>query len=428
MKKLWIISFVFCTAQVGLWGDARFDLPAATPGLIPEGNLLVPNCVYVRIPGTTCDLYFPKDGSQPNTPSAGAWSGASHVGRDNDDAVTDWWVRAFGGRNAVLASRDGGDPYSDPKMGFCNKKVGHIIQIDKRFDASENFERQFWQTFRQLAGNPIGRVLLYRLLIEIRRKDSVTEKGCCGDDVLLPEDYILDTRNNCRAITFRLSYEGCSFNEIHQAIYFVRNDAKTTTVLSIENGFLTTRLKKHKADISLFHEMVHWFHYLRNPDKTDDNRSKNPKSFRYAMRCYYGYISDLCAWGNINAEEIATILGCPDLNSRISHTFDGEELVNTDAFPRINPGNGSLVLIDGITQYVDNRYSFLNGDDLSENVYRASQGEPMRWGHVSSPIHPIVLPFPKRFLLAYQIARICYFAIMGDFPRNWALVQGQAIQ
>lgn len=58
------------------------------------------------------------------------------------------------------------------------------------------------------------------------------------------------------------------------------------------------------------------------------------------MRCYYGNQSDLCAWGNINAEEIATILGSPNLN-RNHHPY--EDWINGGAFSRDPSPNSTRI-------------------------------------------------------------------------------------
>ena len=232
--------------------------------------------------------------------------------------------------------------------------------------------------------------------------------------------------------------QSTSFNSANHVINFSHDNAKKTTTLIIKQRNLTTDGEARTSDIALFHEMLHWLHWLRNSAKQNDNKSHNPKSFRYAMRCYYGDPSDLCAWGNINAEEIATILGSPNLN-RNPHpytTIQGQDLINYEAFSlRGLPNNGSIMVqINGINRYIPKRYQFLNGDDLSENAYRASRGQPMRFGHATVPVYLAPLPnndinrIPDRFRLAHKVAYDCYHEITGNPPPNWDLVQGQAIR
>ena len=101
MRKFGVIEIVFCVMQTLLLGVPEFHLPDKigaddTPLRGHEGEAFK----HVRVPYTECDLYFPRDGHQPSTSEAGEWSGARYIG-GNDEAVRDWWVRVFGGNEAV---------------------------------------------------------------------------------------------------------------------------------------------------------------------------------------------------------------------------------------------------------------------------------------------------------------------------------------
>ena len=86
--------------------------------------------------------------------------------------------------------------------------------------------------------------------------------------------------------------------------------------------------------------------------------------------------------------------------------------------------------------YVPNKDGFLNGDDLSENVYRFSISHKrpcyMRFGHCERQIIPVALPprMPNRFILANTLAKNCYYEITGyPFnPSDWNLSPGKAIK
>ena len=100
MGKLGIMGIVFCTVEACLSGATYFSLPAGTPGRqeiigTEEPDLVAVDrkvCEHIIVPYTTCDLFFPIDGSQPESYNAWDWSGAGYVGQDNDEAVTDWWI------------------------------------------------------------------------------------------------------------------------------------------------------------------------------------------------------------------------------------------------------------------------------------------------------------------------------------------------
>lgn len=65
---------------------------------------------------------------------------------------------------------------------------------------------------------------------------------------------------------------------------------------------------------------------------------------------------------------------------------------------------------------------YSNGDDLSENVYRASIGSYMRWGHVTMVIAPMAMPVVFHpIILAHQNVKECYKAITGHTLHGWGL-------
>ncbi|MDR0740654.1 MAG: hypothetical protein LBF34_03010 [Puniceicoccales bacterium] len=67
----------------------------------------------------------------------------------------------------------------------------------------------FMRVFRTIAANPVGRVLLYRLLIEIRRQD-VANNGCCEQGIVIKLAILL-RRNNAREICITFEDKPFSF-------------------------------------------------------------------------------------------------------------------------------------------------------------------------------------------------------------------------
>ena len=416
MKNFGIIGIVFCVAQSWLLGVPEFHLPAGTPGLLSRKA----NLERVHIPGTDCWLHFPSRGYQPSTEEAGRYSGAQYIGKRNDDAVTDWWVRVFGGNRAVNLSRNLGQSQQpkEPKMGFGNN---HIIHVDTT-GATAGFKQQFWQTFRIIAADPVGRVLLYRLLIEIRRFDD--RFAWCCEDTSFDDGF----RCSSRSITVYKSSFGCEYGG---SCLNVKTEDVSTLVLKMMGPAqnISTCPKVRNLDVGLFHEMVHWFHYLRSPERYTNNPERGPQFFKYAMRCYYGDQTELAVWdSHVNSEDIATVLGSPNYAKEEHRDF---MLRNTFCkFSHLDEGGRKpiCVTVDGVRQYIPFKGRFLNGDDLSENAYRCSKGLPMRFGHTGSPI--ACFPYsdiPNRFWLAHQVACDCYQEITGHAPDNWGLCPGQAI-
>lgn len=433
LKIVSLVSFSICFLKSCLLG-ASFSLPPGTPGRVeiidPLGQVQPDTsyqngkfCEHVVIPGTCCHLYFPIDGSQPNTSDAGKWSGARYRAIDlNNDAVTDWWIRVFGGRQAVTDSYRWRirDTWQMPEMvTHFDGRSTHIIRFAAgRWDLT--FRKVFWQTFRLIAADPVGRVLLYRLLIEVRRMDDDTRQGCCEDGV----DIIgLAERNDCRSIEITKGQEFVFYSKGSIEANF--EIGLGATVLSkIGSGKVTTKEETIPYDIGLFHEMLHWFHFLRNPDRYIDGESNDPNVFKYALRCYYGDQNELAVWGgSIDSEEIANVLGAPDCND-----VRYQDLIAPNAFFREDPGQATQVVVRGTLQYVPNSDMFLIGDDLSENVYRVSRNYHMRFGHCCFRIIAVSFqPVPDRFSLANTLAINCYQEITGRFV-NWTLTKGRAIK
>ncbi len=342
MRKLFyrsIAKMVTVLSLTPLVQAAQFHLPPGTPGLQTDsvqknvnGHLV--DCIDVIVPNTAYHLYFPTDGSQPTTAEAGQYSGARFVGQHNDDLVTDWWVRVFGGNMAVNQIHNGMyDRLMAPRMGFkINGHNSHIIRVDTR-NIPAGFEQRFWQTFRQIAADPVGRVLLYRLLIEIRRMND-DKSGCYEGNFAF-----INTRNSLRSIEIRNTNDGFEFVYAEHSILFNLNDKPKLTlhVDYIKSG-IVSKAEERPNDVALFHEMLHWFHFLRNIPRVVENMRETAAAFKYTMRCYYGDQSELCIWGaNCNAEEIATILGAPDYNKEINCGFPSSV---PKIFLKYNPASG----------------------------------------------------------------------------------------
>lgn len=414
MKKFGIVGIAFCVAQSWLLGVPELHLPAGTPGrqenAVGQPILAAQNgkqCEHITVPGTNCHLYFPVDGSQPSTADAGAWSGARYNDPDNN-RVTDWWVRVFGGNLAVNQIHRGMyDTLAEPEMGFNATGQPHIIQIDTTIAGTPaGFEQQFWQTFREIASDPVGRVLLYRLLIEIRRTDNVTHEGCCEDGIAT-----IIGRNDLRSIEIKHTNDGFAFSPGSLSIEFDLTDtAVNTMILSrITNKVATTDdPQPDTLAIGLFHEMLHWFHFLRHPNRFEQSDSEDPAVYRYLLRSYYGDQGELYTWGSIDDEEIRTILGAPDYRDPTQL-----KLINTGTFFYARSVNGIRV---SDRFFLPEEGRFLNSDDLSENAFRLSthlHGRicHMRFGHGDNIIS--VSRRENRFRLANYVAKKCYADITG---------------
>jgi hypothetical protein len=504
LEKDWrrvIAVVLFICSIAGNLCAVVLDLPDKTPGLQvtnPKRTVNDENetpCKHVIVPGTQAEemlntndggfgaaidceenLYFPANGVQPTTKEAAQYSCANCI----SDEVTDWYIRAFGGDSAVKYSKlkdeditpdQPQDADEAPKFGFekleapidkekttigtndnadlitlkAQTAEKHIITVD----GNDGFKKSFWKTFRVIASDPVGRVLLYRLIIEIRRKyrNDVEEtlisrkyiiKGNTGsvENHIIQNNFLepLERRNNCRSITIK-SADSCAFSSLKQHIKFNNSNTETTSVVKTDEEGIETEYAACPADIGLFHEMLHWFHYLRDYIRYS-NDCEFDGSYCHLMMCYYGNnelqtlfnkYNELFAWASIEykEEEMRTILGTPNYNNK-------EELnmFPPNVFIMDTGGESKYIPINSANKkHINSSGKFLNGDDSSENAYRMSRSKSwkdvkMRFGHAGlmKPVRIInkkpfevdgCLLHKDRFNLPKLVAKHCYKNITG---------------
>lgn len=375
------------------------------------------------------NIKFLKNGKQPTTKDAAMWSCAN----SKDPSVTEWYINMFGGgacsriqflkiptqqplraiHEMVFPPKEiyplktihplkAIHPLKEPlfkapsplKMGFDlplditkdkkKQKATPIIQCcKKKFDSQtkgemaigDTEEHFFWETFRQIAENPIGRVLLYRILIEIRRQDASGE-GCTEFNSESPESKI--QRNNARSLRIlQLNWDNWTYqyaigpDEIAPiqspgiiCCYLAKeNRANVTLVHKDENDQYYTQHTREENDstyfqTSLFHEMLHWYQQLRAPE-----------------RCIQE--------SNIPLEN----LNQPSLFDIYAYS---------PPIPYLSWGCDPLCLLAGELRVICGRSlesstDYLEGDDLSENALRCSLNTYMRFGHgVAIPLAKLV--------------------------------------
>lgn len=326
-------------------------------------------------------IKFPKDGTQPTTADAALWSCANV----DNDAVTEWYLRMFGW---TAPEENEKKPL---EMGFgvadATGKQGAVPIV--RFNPSQNELKTgeaimtawqkalFWGTFRQIAKNPVGRVLLYRLLIEIRRINQKGE-GCQGEDAVSSQDHLplrspqskdeaIANRKYARSVNVihvikdAWSYtSGDATDNKNIAIiccYFLRSREPVTLVVEKDDHICTEY--KHEENIgiynqtSLFHEMLHWYQQLRFPVRDDIETGLS-----YYQICKKNSALLISNYYPLN-------LPMPYLSWFSSKNF----IIPSD----------DLRVICGSAQDFDANY--IEGDDLSENALRCSLNTYMRFGH-----------------------------------------------
>jgi hypothetical protein len=315
-------------------------------------------------------IYFPTDGVQPTTADAEQWSCANVDADDINSPITNWYMQMFGNDSSLKLGFNT-DNSPTPIISFANNMSSENVDLHLTGIQS------FWNTFRQIAANPVGRILLYRILIEIRRiddkKNGVQEYPIKSHS---PDDSC--SRNNARSLEIIMGNDmsswiyiggiktGDYYNSRAQIkVFFPSNyqHYRRYVVHKKENNYYTAlvnatsfnELSKLIAD-SLFHEMIHWYQQLRDYTRFDIESNINIKSMNQNnLPIILGYALPLFT-GNIA--------------SWIAHTDDGVL-------------NGQEVKVDEmrvICGAVKNEF-YLEGDGLSENVFLCSENLKMVFGH-----------------------------------------------
>lgn len=249
----------------------------------------------------------------------------------------------------------------------------HIVNDPNIPGATISRRALFEREFRKIASTSVGRVLLYRILIEIRRHNPGGNDGCIESptfDVTAPETSVTD---RCRNVNIAYGYVlhsiGFGFSETAREILFVghlNNIFGAPTPFSVigkstREGYTHITQSSSTIDVSIFHEMLHWFHHLRNPKRNEDEiNENNALHFNSAsVPQYYWHDIDCCilAWNASRENNYAPIWS---LSFGPHSHLDFEEMRTILGMPH----NSSL-----------------NGDDLSENLYRMCTGLPLRFGY-----------------------------------------------
>jgi hypothetical protein len=194
------------------------------------------------------------------------------------------------------------------------------------------------------------------------------EEGC--QELICPTNILqfsqLQSRNSLRSI-----YIARGSNTFgHELCRILFDDQPTEpTVITNECNYDYTAIRKaaRQSDVGLAHEIIHWFHALRYYSRFINEKEAKAGTIRLdgtnikGKRCkinpiiignyFYGANSDMWRYSalpwvtgnNINFEEMRTILGSP--------------------------------------KWSNVKVNYIEGDDISENLYRASRDIPIRFGH-----------------------------------------------
>jgi hypothetical protein len=144
-----------------------FDLPDDSPGALAD--TIYDNRHVKRFEIDGRNLYFPIDCRQPTAAQVAEWSCANV----ESAVVTDWFLMIYGLKDYEgKYLQNGFDKRGIPKriVDFdenMNDELDSNLQKDSGCQTRKDL---FLQEFTTMASSSVGRVLLYRQLLEIRRK------------------------------------------------------------------------------------------------------------------------------------------------------------------------------------------------------------------------------------------------------------------
>jgi hypothetical protein len=272
--------------------------------------------------------------------------------------VTSWYMQMFGGSDI-------------PEENKMFHGITPLIFTDGVSDAKKR--KFFWSAFRNIASNPVGRNLLYRLLIETRRQDGIENKIA---QMYSKSGFVTsfkDLRKKALALRVKWTVNDFSINPFKGLLCFNErlckiqycNDAGRRDLYNISVG-------PSNINVDLFHELLHWFHALRNPIRYFDEKFGFELPIEDLIR-QHPFCSFL--WGISRDTPQRDLLGAIRTWNEHSNEgyFDLEEVRTIIGFA---PQNSSFT--DSWHNVIA---TFEPGDELSENLYRRSVGLPFRFGH-----------------------------------------------
>lgn len=229
-----------------------------------------------------------------------------------------------------------------------NKLLQSLTLIIRYGALSQNEEEQIKEAFEKIADNTIGKLLLYRILIEAQKNPFSL--------YIINAPAFFNTPWDQKSSIYGLGLSLKLSNKLNFPVF--SNIEPDSTVMYAEN--------EPDLDLAIFHELVHLFHKLNHYERSIGYSSGKDGSGSSDIRRhplflhYYGdhkacdikkddrWKTSLYVWSSLK----------PDNQERVNF----EEMLTICGLP-------------------DTEFGYLYGDELSENLYRASKNIPLRFGH-----------------------------------------------
>jgi hypothetical protein len=355
--------------------------------------------------GHSGQILFPKAGKQVSTQRIREISMADVGAHDTEHWVTKFYMSMLGDPKCcskgnfeqrlgfysdntpamIIVFTDSNDGKVSPVVRGYNK-LKEIFGTKPHYDAEK-----FWLLLKKMAAEPEFRILLHRIITEIRRTYE-SKQGAL--EFMDGSTWELADRNWNRCVTLGGVSRGSSgsgfspgsapvnkregqysrlefdFNiKQDEPCLYEQNDG-THLVASYPIAGLQEKVKM----AVLYHEFLHWYCVLRSPVRTflEANAYYNPGN-PIPMKLSSSYY-----WGELSSdEEKEKVSGAPWSVQSESPELKGKRIVNFHEMrvvlgaPQGKQFCSSLAVSP---QFV----SFLEGDDMSENRFRQSIRLPLR--------------------------------------------------
>ena len=250
------------------------------------------------------------------------------------------------------------DAYQEPEpkdimLQDCRKAINLYLNARDIKEFKKYVVSKFVQNITSIASNPVGRLLLYRLLIEIRRTQGGV--GCLEGNNQDPNTLnyellesnnkdLLERRNRMRAIIVNFM-SAFGFDDDNGVFAFSLHLPELILINTTDNKLLAETCE---SDVAIVHEMVHWYQRLRHPRRVDVEAQLN-----------------IYEAGNFDSSPICEIM-------KYEKMLKIEGLWTKRGFP-VDVCEFRVVF--GLPEAPNENlnWCFLNGDELSENLYRISK-------------------------------------------------------
>lgn len=353
------------------------------------------NVVHSSVNGSDPErrIYFPKNGVQPTADEAVAYSLADI----QDGRITEWYMRMFGWSDAGGAQLMFG--FASPKDKLSQKQPSPIIKI-----APNNCNpSSFWNVFRVIADNPIGRVLLYRIILEIRKCYCFSNGEVSNEKIRSYNKMLFVESSTTVTIAYRAAGSFSVFGE-NAAIAMSNTTSGSITSSCIGSSFGENSVaivpSAGPFSIALFRELCHWFHFLLNPERYLTERLSASGTVMLDGRIDGPDRSLKIPLGNLYWPREKSVTD-KQWRERLSVSAIPWLIAMSRQKEVVNFEEVRTILGSSATSP-----DFQNGDDLSENLYRYSLGYPLRFGHRSSIAYYEDASVVRRAVSCCQVAAL----------------------